>query len=263
VTIKVRATLPPLTAVEAQVGGQTSANANAPVLYPGGIVNAASFAPGSPLAPGSIVSLFGAKMATADAAARVPLPTTLGNTTLKIGDTLVPLYVSTDGQINAQIPYELTAPANYQMVLRTPTLITVPEPFNLSLTRPGIFTTNQQGNGQGVVLNTSQQVVDSTNPAGAGDVVVIYTTGLGATNPAAISGVAAPSAEPLARVVDAVTATVGGQAATVQFAGLTPGYVGLYQVNVQIPAGIAPGPAVNLVLTQRSVPSNTVTIALK
>lgn len=91
----------------------------------------------------------------------------------------------------------------------------------------------------------------------------MYCTGLGATQPAVKSGEAAPSSEPLARVTTTVTATVGGQAATVQFAGLAPGFVGLYQVNVQIPAGVAPGSSMPLVLSQNGVPSNTVTLALK
>ena len=64
-------------------------------------------------------------------------------------------------------------------------------------------------------------------------------------------------------VTAVVTATVGGKAATVQFAGLTPGFVGLYQVNVQIPTGVTPGFAVPLVLMQNGVPSNTVTLAVR
>ena len=60
-----------------------------------------------------------------------------------------------------------------------------------------------------------------------------------------------------------VEARIGGRAATVQFAGLAPGFVGLYQVNVQIPVGVTPGPAVPLVLSQSGVPSNTVTLAVK
>jgi uncharacterized protein (TIGR03437 family) len=60
-----------------------------------------------------------------------------------------------------------------------------------------------------------------------------------------------------------VTVTIGGQTATVQFAGLSPGFVGLYQVNVQIPTGLAPGNSVPLVITQAGIASNTVTLALK
>ena len=77
------------------------------------------------------------------------------------------------------------------------------------------------------------------------------------------SGEAAPSQEPLARITIPVQAEIGGRSATVQFAGLAPGFVGLYQVNVEIPAGVEPGPEVPLVLFQNGVPSNIITIAVQ
>jgi uncharacterized protein (TIGR03437 family) len=67
----------------------------------------------------------------------------------------------------------------------------------------------------------------------------------------------------VATVVNAVTATIGGINAPVHFAGLAPGFVGLYQVNVQAPAGVTAGSAVPLVLTQAGVSSNTVTLAIR
>jgi uncharacterized protein (TIGR03437 family) len=76
------------------------------------------------------------------------------------------------------------------------------------------------------------------------------------------SGEAAPPS-PLARVVTPATVTIGGQPGAVQFAGLTPGYAGLYQVNVQIPSGLTPNAAVSLVVSQDGVPSNTVTLAVR
>jgi uncharacterized protein (TIGR03437 family) len=99
--------------------------------------------------------------------------------------------------------------------------------------------------------------------AAAEDVVQIFATGLGITAPTVASGQPAPSAEPLARVSVAVQATVGGVPATVQFAGLAPGFVGLCQVNVQIPQGVMPGTDVPLVLLQNGVPSNTVTLSVR
>ena len=77
------------------------------------------------------------------------------------------------------------------------------------------------------------------------------------------SGEASPGQEPLARVVMPVEAKLDGLAATVFFAGLAPNFVGLYQVNVQIPAGVTPGPEVPLVLFQNGVPSNPVTLAVQ
>src|SRR5262249_45037784 len=119
-----------------------------------------------------------------------------------------------------------------------------------------------QGTGQGAILNVLGKLIDSSAPAAAGDVAQVFATGLGVTNPTVQSGRAAPSAEPLARVVGEVTATIGGRPAAVQFAGLAPGFVGLYQVNVQIPSGLPPGPA-SLVLSVGGIPSNPVTVALR
>jgi uncharacterized protein (TIGR03437 family) len=113
-------------------------------------------------------------------------------------------------------------------------------------------------------MDVGNRLVDSANPAKAGDVVVVYCTGLGATNPAVRSGEAAPTPPAaLAKVTTPVSVTVGGQPAVVQYAGLTPGYAGLYQVNVQVPSGITPGSSVPLVLSQDGVPSNTVTLAVR
>ena len=105
--------------------------------------------------------------------------------------------------------------------------------------------------------------MDSAARAAAGETVQIFCTGLGATQPAVKSGDPAPTAEPLARVSIIPAATIGGQTARVTFAGLAPGFVGLYQVNVEIPPGLAIGDAVPLILSQGGVPSNTVTLAIR
>jgi uncharacterized protein (TIGR03437 family) len=263
VTITVRAELAPLAAAEIRARGGVPENARAPALYSGGIVHAASFAPASPLAPGGIVSVFGRNLATgALGAANLPLPTSLAGATLTVAGIDVPLFYSSADQINAQLPFELAPNSRHQAVVKISDAITVPETITVATARPGIFTTTQDGKGQGVIMDVANRLVDSANPAKAGDIVVIYCTGLGATNPAVRSGEAAP-ASPLAKVVTPVSVTIGGQPAAVQYAGLTPGYVGLYQVNVQIPSGVPPGPSVPLVITQDGVPSNAVTLVIQ
>jgi len=263
--VTVRASLPPLTPAEIQARGAVGTNAAAPALNSGGIVNGASFAPAAPLAPGSIISVFGANLATAPAgASSLPLPKTLAGASLQVGGLDVPLFYSSGGQVNAQLPFELALNTRPQLIVKGASFVTVPETITVAAARPGIFTMSQDGKGQGVIVDVNNRLVDASNPAAAGDVLVVYCTGLGATNPAVRSGEAAPAPPaPLARVVTPVSVTIGGQPAVVQFAGLTPGYAGLYQVNVQIPPGIAPGPSVSLVITQDGVPSNTVTLAAR
>ena len=261
VTLRVRQA--PLSAAELLVQGRVDEGAKVPAVFPGGVVSAASYTAGEALTPGSIISVFGVNLAsTAAGASSLPLPATLGGATLNVAGIDVPLFYSSTGQINAQLPFELQPNSRPQLIVKGADFVTVPETITVATARPGIFATNQQGTGQGVVMDAGNVLVDSANPARAGDVVVIYCTGLGATNPAARSGEAAPT-DPLARAVTPVEVLIGGQPAVVHYAGLTPGFVGLYQVNVQIPAGITPGSASSLVLYQDGVPSNTVTLAIR
>jgi uncharacterized protein (TIGR03437 family) len=263
VTVTLRASLGSLPSVEILRQGKVDEGGKTAAVYPGGVVHAASFAPAAPLAPGSIISVFGANLAPSPAgASTLPLPKTLAGASLQVGGYEAPLFYSSGGQINAQLPFEVAAATRPQLIVKGADFVTVPETITVAAARPGIFTTNQQGTGQGMIMDVANRLVDSTNPAKAGDVVVVYCTGLGATNPAVRSGEAAP-ASPLAKVVTPVTVTIGGQPAVVQFAGLTPGFVGLYQVNAQIPAGVTPSAAVSLVLSQDGVPSNTVTLGVR
>ncbi len=264
VVVTIRALLPGVAAAQITLQGQVGANIASPAVFAGGVVNAASFAPGGAVAPGSIVSVFGNNLAaTALGASTVPLPTSLSGVSMTIGGLPAPLFYATSGQVNAQIPFELPANTRPQLLLTTPVSLAVPETITLAANRPGIFTVNSSGSGQGAITNPQGQIVDTTSPAPAGSIVIAYCSGLGATNPAVASGVVPPAAEPLARVTAPVTATIGELPAPVQFAGLAPGFVGLYQVNLQIPPNVNLGDAVPVVLTQGGVSSNTVTISVR
>ena len=81
---------------------------------------------------------------------------------------------------------------------------------------------------------------DLDHPASAGEAIEIYGLGLGVTDPAVEAGVASPSSPP-ARAVQTPRLQIGGLDAVITFAGLAPGFAGLYQVNAVVPAGLAPG----------------------
>ena len=115
--------------------------------------------------------------------------------------------------------------------------------------------------GQGVIVNgVTNQLADGSAPVTGGDTVVIYCTGLGAVNPPVALGAAASGPTP---TVQPVVVTIGGQPATVGYAGLTPGFPGLYQVNAVVPAGIAPSGQVPVVLSTAEQDSPAVTIAVR
>jgi uncharacterized protein (TIGR03437 family) len=104
--------------------------------------------------------------------------------------------------------------------------------------------------------------VGASRPAKAGEYISIYCTGLGQVTNSPGAGNPA-SSTPLSQTAAAPTVTIGGVRANVQFSGLAPGFAGLYQVNVQVPNGIAPSDAVPLSLTIGGVTSNTATIAVQ
>jgi len=267
-TVTIQGLQAPLAPAIATVPGTVSANAAPPPAVPnGGLVNAASFSPNAAVTPGGIVSVFGSNLATSNGNSNsgFPLPLTLGGIKLSMGGIDMPLFYSGTGQVNAQVPAELPADSVTSVVARaisgTAETDAVPVSVTLGPAQPGIFIAAEtNAPNQGAILNPANQVVDASNPSSVGGVVVIYCTGLGATTPFVATGAAAPSST---AVTVPVTVTIGGvNAATPQYAGLSPGFVGLYQVNVTIPAGVTVGPLVPVVITQNGVASNTVTIAM-
>jgi uncharacterized protein (TIGR03437 family) len=246
-----------------QFSGTLGEASKLPLVFRDGWVNAASFDRYKPLAPGMIFSLFGSNLAEGrNLASQIPLPRTLGNIKATIGGYEAPLFYADSGQVNAQVPFELT-PGVATLVVTGKDAAGAPGTVTIVNAQPGVFTVSQSGTGQGVVLDGLNNLVDSSHAVKAGEAVVIYATGLGATSPAVATGQAAPAVPPLALVTTPVKVTIGGVEATVEFAGLAPGFVGLHQVNARVPAGVSPGNAVALVLTQNGVASNTVTIAVK
>jgi uncharacterized protein (TIGR03437 family) len=105
-------------------------------------------------------------------------------------------------------------------------------------------------------------VADSAHPVEAGEVIVIYCTGLGEVDPPVAAGTIAPLTQ-LSRTVNPVTVTIGGIPARVDFAGLTPGSVGLYQVNAVVPGGIASSDHAEVIISVAGQQSRPVTIAVK
>ena len=103
--------------------------------------------------------------------------------------------------------------------------------------QPGIFAYQVGGNTFGAITNSSFQLADTAHPVHAGDIIVIYCTGLGAVNSPPADGAAGNGQV----TQNTPTVTIGGASAQVKFSGLAPGFVGLYQVNAVVPSGLAPG----------------------
>jgi uncharacterized protein (TIGR03437 family) len=127
---------------------------------------------------------------------------------------------------------------------------------------PGIFSLGAPEGGQGAIVNVAGMVVDANSPAHAGDYLQIYATGLGVVTNTPQTGAAA-AGSPLSYAVNYPAVTIGSVPAPVSFAGLAPGFIGLYQVNVQVPQGVAAGDAVPVMLSTGAIASNTVTISVR
>jgi uncharacterized protein (TIGR03437 family) len=199
------------------------------------VLNGASYS--GNIAPGTWVSIFGTQLAnTTTAANGVPLQISLGGVSVAFGGIAAPLSYVSAGQINAVVPFEITVPGSAPV--RVPVVVTTTAgpsaPLNVSLSResPGLFTLNGAGTGAVIAFDANFRLLPA---AGAGP-IVLYADGLGPTNPPASSASGGASAEPLNRVVDNVSVFVGDTQATVAFAGLAPGFPGIYQLNV-IPNG--------------------------
>jgi uncharacterized protein (TIGR03437 family) len=231
-------------------------------INPGGVVNAASSAPGA-VAPGSIVSAYGSfSLGAPSQAGGVPLPVSLSGLSMRFGGMPTPLYYASSGQVNLQAPWELAGQTQTTLTAALGSQTSVAQTVNLAPFAPGIFSMNGQGTGPGAILDSQYRLVGSSNPASVGDVVQIYCTGLGAVTNQPASGFPAPFS-PRAETTTTPVVAIGGTSAQVLYSGLTPGSVGLYQINAQVPSGIATGPAVPIVVSIGGVASNTVTVAIQ
>ena len=242
VRVDARIPQPPLSGT-VQQPVQAAANPNVPLVAPGGVLSSGDYT--SPPAAGLLVSIFGSALADGSAGfTKAPLPTQIGSTQVLLGGNPLPVVYVSDTQVNVLVPYETPLNTALSLIVTRANAISVPVKVAVFDAQPAILATAGNGLGQGHIYRATssggQVLADAKSPAGAGDVLVMYTVGMGAVTPAVKSGEASPSST-LARVSAPVTVTIGGQTATPQFAGLTPAFVGLYQVNVVMPSGVAAG----------------------
>jgi uncharacterized protein (TIGR03437 family) len=233
-----------------------------PSMNLGGAVNGASYT--APVAPGSIAAIFGDFLLTSTSIdTNLPLETSLQNLSFQFsGGTQAPLYFVSGGQLNLQVPWELTGQSTATLAATLNGQTGATQTVNLAGFAPAIFTMNSQGTGQGAILDSSYHLVDSSNPATDGTTtILIYCTGLGPVTNQPATGSPAPSS-PLAKTTAPPTVTIGGTPASVSFSGLAPGYVGLYQVNALV-LSAPPGEGVPVTISIGGVTSNTVTIAVR
>ena len=255
-SITLNATSGSLQPATALLTGGVAQNTTQPPTLPGnGVVNAFNVVNGGALSPGTIAEVFGTGLAssTVISTGAPPVPRSFNGTQMLVGGLAAPLYYLSSGQLNAQLPAELAPNQQYMAVVSANGALTLPIQLDFVPLQPGVaaYTT-----GYVIAQHANYTLITSSSPAKPGEVILIYLLGMGPTNPPVASGAAAPSSEPLARVTAQPVVTVGGQAASVAFAGLTPGDAGLYQIDFTVPPGASSGD-LDLIVTQNGVASNT------
>jgi uncharacterized protein (TIGR03437 family) len=213
-----------------------------------GIVNASNYSAG-PFAPGSVVTIFGsglarsaASIAPSDNAAALPFE--LNYARVYVQDQVAPLLFVSPTQINFLMPYEqLAGPTKVRVVSEG---ITGPEVVvSLVDSAPALFA---GPNEFALATDAAGKLLTADAPAHAGDIIVIYATGLGRTTTLLVTGNIPHYAAQMA-ALNSLKITLAGKTVDpmlIKYAGITPGYAGLYQINLEVPANTDPDPVIEV-----------------
>ena len=220
--------------IEANSGFVRAGTAHAVVLNPTqSIANVASYAVNF-TPPGSVFVLFGTNLATKEAGAvTTNLPTTLLTTSVTVNNELAPLFYVNPGQIDAQMPWDIPGGAVYPVIVTNGSTTSNAAAVYVPATgTPGLST---YGNNRAVVVNANGTTNSASDQAAVGDEVVAYFTGGGPVQASGKLTTGQPAPSGLSPVSGQNSVTVGGVNANVVYMGLTPGGIGLYQVNFNVP----------------------------
>jgi uncharacterized protein (TIGR03437 family) len=204
------------------------------------VVNGATFT--SEIAPGGIVSIFGSGLASTAVG-------TANTTTVDFDGNAAIVLAASPFQINAVVPPGI-APGVHLLEVKSP-YGAIQQQVTVSAVAPAIFLIGNPPSG--AVENQDGTLNGPSNPLARGQVLVIFGTGFGSVS----------NQGSLPVVNSTVTAVLNGVELPVSYAGLAPGYVGLYQVNVPIPAATVPGLGIFLTLKQGGQLSNEVSAAIQ
>lgn len=242
----------------AQSGRITVAGVPAPYFRSTGIVNAASYS-GGPVAPGEIISIFGADTGPAKAVGAELEPdgqsvrSELAGTRLLFDGVPAPLLFASATHLNAVVPYSVAGKRVAQLELESAGKRSVTVPVSVASAAPGLFSSDSSGTGPGVISNQDGKTNSAANPAPEGSVVTLYATGIGQTNPPGVDGKLATEPYPMA--VLPLSLTMGGRPAGILYAGAAPGAVsGVAQINARVPAGLVTAASSSAPPTHGSLP---------
>jgi uncharacterized protein (TIGR03437 family) len=234
---------------------KVAAGTAASTISPGGIVNAANGA-AAPVAPGSLVSIYGANLAgAAGSASSTPLPTTLNGATVTVNGATVPLVYVSPGQINFQLPFE-TAAGTASATVNSGCGASTPVTFPVASAAPYLLLGT---GGDAIVQNEDGTFNSESSAAPKSTTVTVYLIGIGPLDKQIATGAATPAEFFNASLPK--KALIGGFDTDVKFLGMTPGFVGLAQANLEVP-NLSPG-KYPVIVTVDGIDSNAATMYVK
>ena len=250
----------PLKPVSTEVIGMVM-KASLPAIATNGVINSFISSRGLPIAPGAVVQIYGSGLAAGTAFGTITngrLSTAVAGASVRIGGLDAPISYASPTQINVQVPAELQANRQYQVIVNTNGVYSNPEPINTIAAQPVLAAFPD---GRIIAQDVNYNLINAQNPAHAGDVITLYLTGMGATNPPVATGTLAPTSQ-LATTAVQPQVRIDTASADIAFSGLTPGGVGLYQINIRIPVNIRTGD-LQLVVSQSGIASNTAIVPVR
>lgn len=215
--------------------GSVAADPTQPLVFSNGLVTAAPSTDGNTAAPGSYLSIYGRNLADGTVSYSTnTFPTTLGGVEVKFDGRNMPIQFVSANQINVVVPSDATTSANHTITVTRNGKTSAQTSLRVISVQPGIFPCGSVG----CIVNAANgALVDAAHPVKSGDIILIFASGLGATNPPVNAGEPA-STSVLSPTVLPVTVRISGYNAPVLFSGLAPGFVALYQINAVVPAGV-------------------------
>jgi uncharacterized protein (TIGR03437 family) len=229
-------------------------------------VNAASWS--EIISPGSLIAIFGSNLAAGQASASAPLPLTLAGTSVTVNGVAAPLTFVSPGQLDAQVPSSLTAPAH--SIIAVTITVTTPAgsasiQTGLASGAPGLFTADSSGCGQAAALNIrpdgAVSVNSPSNSASPGDYIALFGTGFGVSAQPAADGAAATGLSPLSELP--ILTVDDAPLPSLAYAGLAPGLAGVDQINFQVPATVRNGCAVPVVTASQGLSGPPTTVSIQ
>jgi uncharacterized protein (TIGR03437 family) len=216
----------------------------APRINTSGIVNAASFATGA--TAGSLETVFVSGVLAnpgSVSATNIPLPLALNQVSITVNGTPAPILAIANAngreQVNFQMPFEIAGQSTASVIVSLNNIASPVANVTVAELQPAIYSSD--GTQAVVVHNADYSLVTPAKPLVAGEYAFVYASGLGRVANQPATGAGAPKVAPFATTQSNVTARLGGISADVQFAGLAPGFVGVYQVNFRVPSGVPSG----------------------